>query len=422
MKIRKKVRRYLFITLLNIVGIASIVWVYTRYNITRQTVEVVATDTIVTKPEYLYNLPKESFNITSSVVRRNEYLSDILLAQGLNYFTIDQMVKVSRPVFDFRRMKEGNKYTCFFHNDSIGNLAHFVYEINTTEFITISMGDSLQVSTGKKEIETLQKTASGQINSSLWNALQENNLPPSLAIELSEIYAWTVDFFAIEKGDYFKVLYDEEYVDNSSIGVGKIHAALFSHHGKPYYAFNFEQNGSWDYFDENGQSLRKAFLKSPLTFARISSRFSNSRFHPVLKIRRPHHGIDYAAPTGTPVHTIGDGRVIMKGWSGGGGNTLKIKHNSVYTTVYMHLSGYAKNLSTGDQVRQGQLIGYVGSTGLSTGPHLDFRVYKNGSPVDPLKVEAPPVDPVKPEQMEVYRQFTVPLQQKVDSIILLKKK
>ena len=177
--------------------------------------------------------------------------------------------------------------------------------------------------------------------------------------------------------------------------MGPIYAAEFEHMGKSYYAFRFSQDEGFDYFDDRGENLRKAFLKAPLSFSRISSRFSGSRLHPVLKIRRPHFGVDYAAPKGTPVMTIGDGTVVERGYKGGGGNTVKIKHNTVYTTLYLHLSGFAKGITPGARVRQGDVIGYVGSTGLSTGPHLDFRVYKNGSPVDPLKLDVPPGEPVK---------------------------
>ena len=224
-----------------------------------------------------------------------------------------------------------------------------------------------------------------------------------LALKLSDIFAWAIDFYAIQKGDQFRVIYDELLVDSAYIGIGDIYAVQFDHAGSENFAFGFEQDERFDYFDENGMSLRRAFLKSPLEFSRISSHFSHSRLHPVLRIRRPHHGVDYAAPHGTPVRSIGDGTVIARAFqAGGGGNYVKIKHNSVYTTTYMHLSGFGKGVTTGARVKQRQVIGFVGATGLATGPHLDFRVHKNGSPVDPLKVEAPPVEPVHQEKMGEY--------------------
>lgn len=230
----------------------------------------------------------------------------------------------------------------------------------------------------------------------------DNDLHPMLAIELSEIYAWSIDFFGLQKGDSFKVIYEEEYIDTISNGIKHILAASFSHAGSEIYAIPLIQDGEESYYDLEGNSLRKAFLKAPLRFSRISSRYSNSRLHPILRIRRPHHGVDYAAPAGTPVHAIGDGRVIMREYQGGAGRIVKIRHNSVYTTAYMHLRAYGKGITVGKYVKQGDIIGYVGSTGLSTGPHLDFRFYKNGHAVDPLKVKAPPVLPVSEDNIEKF--------------------
>lgn len=368
-------------------------------------------------PVLLYGLPVDSFRIETQVVRQNQFLSEILLAKGLNHFEIDKLVKTTLPCFDFRKMNRGQKFTFFSTPDSAHRLKHIVYEINKIDYVHVTLGDSIAAARGQKEIQRLEKTAYATIRSSLWKTIQDQNLSPALAIKLSDIYAWSVDFFGIEKGDYFKVMYTEEFVDGESIGIGVIHSALFSHHKKDIYAFRFEQDGNWDYFDEDGNSLRKAFLKAPLTFSRISSRFSNARLHPILKIRRPHHGVDYAAPSGTPVHSIGDGRVVQKGWdSKGGGNFVKITHNSVYSTVYMHLSGFASGLNAGQLVKQGQLIGYVGSTGLSSGPHLDFRVFQNGKPIDPLKMESPPVEPVKPDNMSRYIQSIGPIKKQLEEL------
>jgi len=236
---------------------------------------------------------------------------------------------------------------------------------------------------------------SGIIESSLWNSFIDQGANPNLCIALSDIFAWTVDFFGVQRNDRYKVIYDQYSVDGKFAGIGKIHTALFESSGEEVPAYYFEHGGQVGFFDDKGNSLRKAFLKAPLNFSRISSRFSASRFHPVLKIRRPHYGVDYAAPTGTPVYTIGDGVVSQKSYqAAGGGNYITIKHNSVYTSQYMHLSKYAQGMAVGTRVKQGQLIGFVGSTGLASGPHLDFRIFQNGSPVDPLKVKTPPVEPI----------------------------
>ncbi len=316
---------------------------------------------------------------------------------------IDQIVKNSKPVLDVRKIQGGKKYTFFLSPDSAHQAKYFVYEDSPVKYFVYELFDSLKVHEGENEVEIRRRTAQGKIESSLWNTMKDNNLDPMLALDLSDIYQWTIDFFAVQKGDRFRVVYDEKYVDSTYIGLGNIYAAEFDSYGEPIYAFRFVQNDSIGYFDEKGQNLQKQFLKAPLKFSRISSRFSNGRMHPVLRIRRPHHGVDYAAPKGTPVRSIGDGAVTAKGYQrAGGGNYIKIKHNSVYSTTYMHLSGFAKGIVPGVRVRQGQVIGYVGATGLATGPHLDFRVYKNGTAVDPLKVKSPPAKPVNEENMPYY--------------------
>lgn len=357
----------------------------------------------IPEPVMLFGLPVDSFIIETEPILRNQNLSDILVKKNISYQTIDQLARKSKSIFDVRRIKHKNHYHFFLKNDSLQTPAYFVYEIDNTDYVVYQLQDSLHIYTGQKPTTTELKTASGTIKSSLWNALIENNINPVLAIELSQIYQWSIDFFGIQRGDQFRIIYDEQFVDSISVGIGEIYACQFHHMKQDYYAFLFEQDSTLSYFDDQGQSLKKAFLKAPLEFSRISSRFSNSRYHPVLKIRRPHHGIDYAAPTGTPVQSIGDGVVTRKGYQrAGGGNYLYIKHNSVYTTCYMHLHGFAKGIATGTRVKQGQVIGYVGSTGLSTGPHLDFRVFRNGSPMDPLKVEAPPVEPVYDENLAAF--------------------
>ena len=239
----------------------------------------------------------------------------------------------------------------------------------------------------------------GTITSSLWNTLVNAGAPILLALKLSDIYAWQIDFFDVKEGDSFRMIYDAAYIDDTTyVEIASIESAVFTHQGKKFRAIPFEQDSIKEYFDEEGNSLRKAFLKSPLDYYRISSKFSNARFHPILKRYRAHHGVDYAAPTGTPVKSIGDGVVIERAYQGGGaGNYLKVKHNAVYTTTYMHLSKFGSGIEKGSRVKQGQVIGYVGSTGLSTGPHLDFRVHKNNQPINPLTMEAPPSLPVKPE-------------------------
>ena len=270
------------------------------------------------------------------------------------------------------------------------------------DYIVFDFTDTLNVYAGEKEVKIETITGSGIINSNLWYTMRDNELNPLLANQLSDIYAWSVDFFGLQKGDKFKIIYEMQFIDGKEFGIGEIKVAYFEHSGKAMYAIPFFQDTLTSFYDINGQSLRKAFLKVPLNYSRISSHFSNSRLHPILKIRRPHHGIDYAAPYGTPVQTIGDGVVIEARYSSSAGNIIKIKHNGVYKSGYLHLSKFGDGIKVGAKVKQGDVIGYVGSTGLSTGAHLDFRVWQNEQAVDPLKIDAPPVEPIKTENTEEF--------------------
>jgi murein DD-endopeptidase MepM/ murein hydrolase activator NlpD len=354
-------------------------------------------------PVLKFGLPVDSFVVSEGVVMKNQNLSHLLTNYGVSLGTIDQLARLIRDTFDVRKIKTGQKYYVLRSSDSLMVPEYFVYECSSTQYVVFTLKDSLYAYNGKKEVHAQIRKGAGRIETSLWDAMNEQNLSPVLALSMSDIYQWTIDFYGIQKGDQFRIIYEEEYVEELPVGIGKIHAIQFNHMGQDYFAFRFTQGDKPDYFDEEGKNLRKAFLKAPLRFSRISSRFSYSRMHPVLRYRRPHLGIDYAAPRGTPVQSIGDGMVTEKAYQqGGGGYYLKIKHNSVYTTTYMHLSGYAGGIAVGTRVKQGDVIGYVGSSGLATGPHLDFRISKNGHPVNPLKVEAPPGDSIRIENLNDY--------------------
>lgn len=352
---------------------------------------------------YKYGFPIDNFLSEEFKVKRNQTLSVILDKQGVSSKLIYEIAQKAKKVFNVRKIKSGRKYTMLFTKDSLKTAEYFIYENSPKEYIVFDLTDTIQVYKGLKEITKLRKQVKGTIESSLWNAMVDAGADPVLSMELSDIYAWTIDFFGIGKGDEFNVIYEEEMIDGESIHQIKVIAANFVHHKSNNYAFAYTDGEKEGYFDEEGKSLQKAFLKAPLRFSRISSKFSNRRFHPVLKRYRAHHGIDYAAPTGTPVMTIGDGVIVKRGFQKrGGGRYLKVKHNSVYTTTYMHFSRFGKNVSVGSRVKQGQVIGYVGATGLATGPHLDFRVHKNGKAINPLKMKSPPVAPISEQNVEAY--------------------
>ena len=361
---------------------------------------------VIEEPNLVWGIPVDSMKIDTFAVQRNQNLSDILIKSGFSPASIFEIVNKAQDIFDVRKIRSGNNYFILQRENS-DIPEYFVYEENAVNYVVFALNDSMNVYRGEKPIITKYTVAEGVIESSLWNALAGQGINPTLAVEMSDVFAWTIDFFGIQKGDNFRVLYEEKYVDNQLIGFGKIYAAQMNHMGKTQNAIWFDNDSQKGYFDETGNSLKKAFLKAPLKFSRISSHFSNARKHPILKITRPHHGVDYAAPSGTPVQTIGDGVVVKKAYqASGGGNYLTIKHNSVYSTTYMHLKGFAPGIVAGARVSQGQVIGYVGSTGLSSGPHLDFRVFKNGSPIDPLRVEAPPVEPISDANKMVFGQVS----------------
>ena len=359
----------------------------------------------VNSPVFMYGIPTDSFDLVSGHIKRNGFLSEILLKHGVSMQEIDQALKNSRSVFDVRKIRSGSNYILFCDKDSIARVRYLVYEHDPTTCFVFSFNDSLNITPFRKEIKSEIKYSSGTIETSLWDAMINGGLHPSLVVELSEVFAWTVDFFGLQKGDNFKVIYEEFFIDGKSLGVGKIYGAQFNRTGSSITAIPFIQEGKESFFDIEGKSLRKAFLKAPLQFSRISSHFSSARMHPILRIVRPHYGVDYAAPVGTPVRAIGDGRITSATNEGGSGRMVRIQHNSVYATAYLHLSRFGEGVSPGVFVKQGDIIGYVGTSGLSTGPHLDFRFYKNGSPVDPLKVDAPPVEPVSDENKDKFEKI-----------------
>jgi len=366
-----------------------------------------------------YGLQTDSLIEHDGVVLRNENLSDILLPFGLGYKRILKLSDLSKPIFDVRKIRPGNDYTAFTTIDSLNRLKYFVYEIDKLNFIVYDFGDStISVFAGKKEVTAQEKKAGGVVKGSLWSTMKSLGLSPVLAIKMSEILAWQIDFNAVRNGDKFKVIYDNNYIDNEFIGTGIIKALMFEHMGEQFYAFRFKEGNKTGYFDYDGGSMRKAFLKAPLKFTRISSRFTHRRYHPILHIYRPHLGIDFAAPIGTPVQAVGDGVVLVAHRKGAEGRFVKIRHNSTYSSGYMHLSRYGKGIRPGKHVNQGDVIGYVGSSGLSTGPHLDFRFWKNGTPVNYLAQKFPPSNPVKKEYMERFIEIRDSLKKELDKIPL----
>ena len=366
---------------------------------------------------YQYGIPVDSFDIEEIEIRKNENLSHVLLERGISYSQIDDLAIKSKPIFDVRKIVAGNSFTFFWTLDSVPVVKHLVYKKNVEEYITYTIADSITVVPGKKEVTYEQREVAGIIKSSLWNSLADLNVSPRLTLDLMSIYAWTIDWSGIQKNDNYRVIYEVKMIDGEAIGIHQVLASFFYHRGRERFAFAFEQKGRQEYFDENGQSLRRAFLKAPLDYRKISSKYSNSRFHPILKKYRPHRGIDYAADAGTEVVSIGDGRVVKISYDKSSGNYVKIKHNSVYTSGYMHLQR-RPNLNVGDDVKQNQEIGRVGMTGYATGPHLDFRIWQNGELVNPENVESPPVEPVAAEKLSQFNSIAAVYRKQLEVLVL----
>ena len=353
------------------------------------------------KPEsrYVYGIKIDDYRVDTCRVQAGETLSGILHRHGLTNKQWRDIQPFLKKNPELSAIREGGRYYAF-RNDTA--LCYFAYKLNRRETRIVSLLDSFYLWHDTLPLIVERRKAEFTITSSLWQAITDKNLPVELALELSEIYAWTINFFALQPGDSVRVLYDEQFVEGSRIGIGRIYAAHFYHGKKWLPAYYLDDKKASGYFDDEGKSLRKTFLKAPLNYKRISSHFSYARKHPVYHVVRPHTGVDYAAPAGTPVVALGDGVVTFRAYKGGGGNTIRIRHNSTYETGYLHLSKYAKGLKVGQYVKQGEVIGYVGSTGASTGPHLDFRVWKNGTPVNPLTLDSPSAEPVPNELRQAY--------------------
>lgn len=358
--------------------------------------QVVPADSVsVAMPVLKYGLPIEQYNVRYDTLRPRQTLAEVLFSFGFTAQQIHTLVQCPDSIFDARRLRPGQACALLCAKDSAATPRYFIYEESVKEYVVFDLLDNYTAVRGKNPAEWRNAEVAGVVNSSLWVAMQESNASPQLAVLLSHIFGWSIDFFGIQKGDEFRLIYSQEYVEENPLNNFRIEAASFRASDSTVYAIPFVQDGEELFYNADGNSLEGAFLKAPLDYYRISSRFSNSRFHPVLKRYRAHHGVDYAAPKGTPVYAVGSGKVIAKAYqAGGGGNYVKIRHNSTYVTTYMHLSRFAKGLKVGDAVKQKQVIGYVGSTGISTGPHLDFRVHENGKPINPLTIKSQPKKPI----------------------------
>ncbi len=390
--------------------------------------EIAKSNPSKTQPEIIkkiFGYPEKEYIIHQDTIRQNQTFGDILFSHHLTYPKIYQLATKIKNRFNIKQLKTGKTYTILSKKDSLDSLPRprvFIYQPDNLHYTIIDFqsNDTIRVQNKTKPIKTVRKSAYVTINHSLYQDMTEQNLSPKLAMELSNIYAWTVDFFHLNKGDEFKVIYDDIYVDDSVYnGIGNIYAALFKYGGKDFYAFRYPSDSiedNYDYFDEKGRTLRKQFLKAPLKFGHISSRYNLHRFIKYYGRVKPHLGTDFAAPIGTPIMATANGVVIKKGYTSGNGNYIKIKHNATYSTQYLHMSKFAKGIHVGSVVKQGEIIGYVGMTGHASGPHVCYRFWKNGKQVDALKEKMPPAKPIDSMKIKKYLSDIQNLKNELDSI------
>jgi murein DD-endopeptidase MepM/ murein hydrolase activator NlpD len=358
------------------------------------------------------------YTVKRDTVKRGDSFGSILENNNLFYPQIYNIVQKAKKVFDVRRINLGKPYTILFSKDSVKIPKVLIYQPNLIDYVVVSLTDSLFAEKKSKAVKLKEFEAEGVITSSLSETMEEKKLSPLLSNELSEIYAWTIDFFRLEKGDNFKIIYSAKFVDDSiAVGLNRIHSAYFEHRGKPFYAIEFEtdpKRGLFEYFDENGKNLRRAFLRAPVQFSRISSRYNLKRKIAYYGRVRPHLGTDFAAPRGTPIRATASGTVTKASYTRSNGNYIKIKHNGTYSTQYLHMD--KRGVKVGQFVKQGDYIGTVGMTGNTSGPHVCYRFWKNGKQVDPLKQKLPEAKPISKELKKRYLKYMMPVKNQLDSI------
>ena len=367
------------------------------------------------EPTVKYGFTVDTSTIYEGIIQNNEFLADLLLPHHVDYVTIDKIAKQSKDIFSVTQLRADKPYMII-NNDTATMADYFIYEPSVYRYVIYDIKHPEKTKIVERPITVKQREASGVIESSLWNAMVSNGLSFDLTARMEDALAWSIDFYHVQTGDKFKLIYDEEFIDGQSVGIGKLYAAYYKNYDNEYYAIRHKTKKHDGYFDLEGRSMKKAFLKSPVKFARISSRFNRHRYHPVLHRVKAHLGTDFAAPTGTPIMSVADGVVVRRGRTRGNGNFIKVKHDKMYQTQYLHMSRFQKGVNIGTHVKQGQIIGYVGSTGLATGPHVCYRFWKNGRQVDPRREKLPPPEPMAAEELPKYEVLRDSVKTRLDKI------
>lgn len=374
-------------------------------------------DPIAEEPQrvFQFGIDVTDLEVHEGSIRRNQTFADILQPFNVSRQDIFAVDRQSKEVFSVRNFVPGRKYTLFYETDSLKRAAYFVYEPNALEYVVYQLKDSIAISLNERELEVREEVMAGVIDISLDHSIRREGGSAALVNAMADLYGWQIDPRTLRKGDWFKIIYEQKYVGGEPIGIGDILGAEFNHMNNSYMAYAYDDGNGLNYYDEEGQSMQKAFLRYPVEYSRISSRYNPKRFHPVLKRRTPHLGTDYAANKGTPIKAAGDGIIINRGFTKGNGNYIKIKHNGTYTTGYLHMSRFGK-FKQGQRVKKGDVIGYVGKTGLATGYHLCFRFWKRGKQVDFLSETLPAQNPLAEDLLPRFEALVQLTNKKLDDI------
>ncbi|MFZ4425577.1 MAG: peptidoglycan DD-metalloendopeptidase family protein [Saprospiraceae bacterium] len=344
-------------------------------------------------PTVRFGFALDTFSVEEGEVAPGQILGEMLTRHGIGHDQITRMLEEARGTFRVQDFKTGKPYLLLARSPEAG-LDYFIYEPSVYEYFIFHFKGEPRIEKVVRPVEVRQQFVEGTISSSLWQALEDGGASPALIAKMEDALQWSIDFHHLQEGDHFHALYDQQYVEGQAVDPGRVHAALYQTGEKSYHAIYYEHNGEKGYYDLEGRPVNKGFLKAPVKFSRISSHYNLRRFHPVLKHVRPHLGTDYAAPYGTEIYAVGNGEVIEASYGRGNGNYVKIRHNKQITTQYLHMRGFARGIRRGTRVSQGQVIGYVGATGLATGPHVCFRFWMNGKQVNHLKLNFPPPEPL----------------------------
>ena len=349
-------------------------------------------------PEKIFGFEKDKYHFETHALKPNQSLGEILLYQGIEWDSILKLDKVSKDVFSIRRFRAKKDFTLI-KEDECGSPTCLIYEPNKLTYVKYHLKDNIDIDIVRKKYEICEEEASGEIESSLWVAMKDAGIGFDLIDKMEDALASSVDFYHAQKGDKFKLLYQRKYIEGKAVDNGEILAAAYKDQNGENFAVYFENDNYSGFYDLEGQPTKGTFLRAPLKYSRISSRFNPRRFHPIKKRRIPHLGTDYAAPIGTPIYAVADGVIEVAGYRKNNGKYIKIRHDDIYQTQYLHMNRFAKGIKKGVRVKQGQVIGEVGQTGLATGPHVCFRFWKHGRQVNHLRENFPPKDPLPKEEL-----------------------